>query len=179
MLKALRDKLLLGLAPLLAIVVGLGAWAVAMLDHLGGRIEVILRESYESVLAAEGMKEALERIDSAAQFAINGQDRRAQAQFREYQPVFRRNLEKERRNVTLPGERQLADSLTANHAEYLKESETYYGLPVAARSDYYFNELYKTFLGIKDDADKVLEINHANMKERRLARSIPSRPNCS
>src|SRR5262245_53877218 len=126
MLKTLRDKLLLGLVPLLAMMVGLGAWAVAMLDHLGGRIDVILRENYQSVLAAEGMKEALERMDSAAQFAINGQDDRAGEQFREYQPVFRRNLEKEQKNVTLvaQGEQQLADRLTENYAKYLKQSET-------------------------------------------------------
>jgi signal transduction histidine kinase len=170
MFKTLRDKLLLGLVPLLAIMVGLGAWAVAMLDHLGGRIDVILRENYESVLAAEGMKEALERMDSAAQFAINGQDRRARDQFRAYQPVFERNLEKEQRNVTLiaEGEQQLADRLTDNYAKYLKQSETFYALPLAARSDFYFDELYKTFIDIKNDADKVLEINQANMKAEDL-----------
>jgi hypothetical protein len=47
MFKTVRDKLLVGLTPLLAIIVGLGVWAVAMLDHLGGRIDVILRENYE------------------------------------------------------------------------------------------------------------------------------------
>ena len=46
MVKTLRNKLLLGLTPLLAIMVGLGVWAIAMLDHLGGRIDVILRENY-------------------------------------------------------------------------------------------------------------------------------------
>jgi NtrC-family two-component system sensor histidine kinase KinB len=173
MLTTLRNKLLLGLAPLLAIMVGLGGWAIAMLDHLGGRIDVILRENYESVLAAEGMKEALERMDSAAQFAVNGQHARARALYREYQPVFRRNLEREQRNVTLvaEGEQQLSDRLTARYEKYLGQSEAFYALPPPARSEFYFKALYPTFQEIKNDADKVLEINQANMKaEDRKAR---------
>jgi two-component system, NtrC family, sensor histidine kinase KinB len=177
----LRSKLLIGLTPLLAIMVGLGLWAIAMLDHLGGRIDVILRENYESVLAAEGMKEALERMDSAAQFAINGQDERARQQFRDYQPMFRRNLEKEQHNVTLiaEGEQQLADHLTELYERYLRQSETFYALPAepaGKRSDFYFDELYKTFSEIKNTADRVLEINQANMKaEDRKAREAAAR----
>src|SRR4051812_49860089 len=121
MLSTLKTKLFLGLTPLLAIMIGLGLWAVAMLDHLGGRIDVILRENYDSVLAAEGMKEALERMDSALLFAINGQDERARAQFRRYRPVFEANLRKERNNVTLPGEQELADRLAALYQQYLTQ----------------------------------------------------------
>src|SRR5262245_58916912 len=119
MFTTLRNKLLLGLVPLLAIMLGLGVWAVAMFNHLGQRIDVILRENYNSVLAAEGMKEALERMDSAAQFALNGQDERGRAQFRENEPIFRAHLEKERKNVTLPGELELVDRLTAGFDRYL------------------------------------------------------------
>ena len=103
MFRTLRTKLLVGLTPLLAIMIGLGLWAIFMLDHLGGRIDVILRENYNSVLAAEGMKEALERMDSASLFALSGRDHRAQSQFREYQSLFRKNLEKEQNNVTFVG----------------------------------------------------------------------------
>jgi signal transduction histidine kinase len=166
MFTTLRNKLLLGLAPLLAIMLGLGVWAVAMFNHLGQRIDVILRENYNSVLAAEGMKEALERMDSAAQFALNGQDERGRKQFRENEPLFRAHLEKERKNVTLPGEQELVDRLTTGFDLYLEQSKAYYAIPAdqfGERSDHYYNRLYRTFLEIKNDADKVLEINQANM----------------
>jgi signal transduction histidine kinase/HAMP domain-containing protein len=181
MFKTLRTKLLIGLIPLLAIMVGLGLWAVAMLDHLGGRIDVILRENYESVLAAEGMKEALERMDSAALFANIGQDEVAREQFRDYQPMFRRNLEKEQRNVTLvaEGEQELADRLTALYARYLEQSDAFYALPAeppGKRRDFYRFGLLPTFNAIKDTADRVLQINQANMKaEDRKAREAASR----
>ena len=83
-----------------------------MFSRLGGNIDVILQENYRSVLAAEGMKEALERMDSALLFAIGGEDEQAHAQFAEYRPVFERNLKIEQGNVTLPGEQEMADDLT-------------------------------------------------------------------
>lgn len=174
--KTLRTKLLVGLTPLLVIMVGLGSWAVATLDHLGGRIDVILRENYQSVLAAEGMKEALERMDSASQFAINGQDDRAIQQHRQNLPVFQKNLEKEQRNVTLveQGEQILSDKLTETYSRYVKECEEFYKIPstpAGLRNDFYFTRLYPIFLDLKNDADRVLEINQANMiSEDRKAR---------
>lgn len=167
MLTTLRTKLLLGLTPLLAIMIGLGVWAVARFDDLGQGIDVVLRENYESVIAAQGIKEALERMDSAAQFALNGQDERGRIQFRENQPAFQRNLEKEQKNVTLEGEQELTDRLTSNYARYIKETESFHAIPpdqAPAKSIYYYNHLYKTFLEIKNDADRVLEINQSNMR---------------
>jgi NtrC-family two-component system sensor histidine kinase KinB len=71
-----RSRLLLGIVPLLAIMVGMGLWAVIMFHRLGSNIDVILRENYRSVLAAQNMKESLERMDSAVLFAIGGQEAR-------------------------------------------------------------------------------------------------------
>ncbi|MEJ7640358.1 MAG: diguanylate cyclase, partial [Singulisphaera sp.] len=109
MFRTLRSRLLVGIAPLLAIMVGLGLWAIVMFSRLGGNIDVILRENYRSVLAAQNMKEALERMDSALLFAVGGQEARAREQFQEFRPTFETNLRIERGNVNLPGEQQLAD----------------------------------------------------------------------
>src|SRR5689334_23275605 len=108
MFKTLRTRLLIGLTPLLAIMVGLGLWAIVMFSRLGNNIDVILRENYRSVLATEGMKEALERMDSALLFVIGGEEQQARDQFAEYRPMFERNLEIEQGNITLPGEQELA-----------------------------------------------------------------------
>src|SRR6516165_5361166 len=115
MIKSLRTKLMTGFAPLLALMVGLGVWAIVMFSRLGNNIDVILKENYRSVLAAEGMKEALERMDSSFLFAIGGEERQARDQFAEYRPMFERNLKIEQNNVTLPGEQELADALTRLH----------------------------------------------------------------
>ena len=87
MFKTLQTKLLIGLTPLLAVMVGLGIWATVMFSRLGGRIDVILKENYRSVLAAQGMKDALERMDSALLFAIGGEEEQAHSQFAESRPL--------------------------------------------------------------------------------------------
>ncbi len=82
MITTLRTKMLIGVTPLLALMVGLGLWAITLFSRLGNNIDVILRENYRSVLAAQGMKESLERMDSALWFAIGGKEERAREQYR-------------------------------------------------------------------------------------------------
>src|SRR5208282_4726321 len=107
--KTLQTKLLIGLLPTLAILVGLGSWAIIMFYHLGGNIDVILRENYRSILAAERMKEAVERMDSGLLFAVGGRDQRGREQFNQNRPRFEENLAIEQGNITVPGEGGLAE----------------------------------------------------------------------
>ena len=174
MFRTLRTKLLIGLAPLLAIMVGLGLWAITMFTRLGGKIDVILRENYRSVLAAEGMKEALERMDSALLFAIGGEEDQARDQFGEHRPKFEENLGIERRTITLPGEQEMADALVALFDRYITLTDRFFALPPAAkdeRAKLYFSQLLPTFNAIKAKADDVLNLNQRNMEdENRRAR---------
>jgi signal transduction histidine kinase len=175
MFTTLRTKLLIGLAPLLAVMVALGLWAIVMFARLGGNIAVILKENYQSVRAAEGMKEALERMDSALLFAIGGEEQQAHAQFAENRPLFERNLHVEQNNVTLPGEQAMADALTALDARYLVLARRFFALPPERkpeRTKLYFSELLPTFKDIKREADAVLDLNQKNMEdESRRART--------
>src|SRR5262245_31609658 len=156
MFKTLQTRLLIGLTPLLAIMVGLGLWAVVMFSRLGNNIDVILRENYRSVLAAQGMKEALERMDSSLLFAIGGEERQARDQFAEYRPLFERNLKIEQNNITLPGEQEMADTLATLFARYLKLADRFFALPPEPKSErtrLYFTQLLPTFKDIKREAD--------------------------
>ena len=159
-------KLLVGLAPLLAILVAMGIWAIVMFTRLGGNIDVILRENYRSVLAAQTMKEALERMDSGALFAIGGRDDRGRRQFAEFLPVYHQGLRTEQNNVTLPGEQEMVDKLTKLSETYGKVSEKFYLLPAGAneRIELYFTELLPLFTAIKQQADDVLDLNQRNME---------------
>ena len=68
----LKTKLVLGFVGLLAILIAVGVESITLLDDLGGSIDIILRENYRSVIACGQMKEALERMDSGALFALAG-----------------------------------------------------------------------------------------------------------
>ncbi len=170
MFTTLRTKLLIGVTPLLAIMVGLGLWAITMFWRLGDNIDLILRENYRSVRAAQEMKEALERMDSAQWFAIGGKEDLARTQDRENREKFAANLRIEQKNVTMPGEQEMADDLTRLYARYAGQADLFFSLPAGrqeGRVDFYFAELHPAFDAIRRRADDVLEINQRNMVEER------------
>jgi signal transduction histidine kinase len=164
--RTLRTKLLIGLLPTLAILVALGLWAIVMFYRLGGNIDVILRENYRSVLAAERMKEAIERMDSGLLFATLGQEARGREQFDTNRSRFEEQLAIEQGNVTLPGEQGLADDLASLFRRYLAAADRFFALPAeqgARRTEVYFRELLPTFDEIRKRADEVLALNQDNM----------------
>ncbi len=169
MFKTLRLKLLFGFLPLLAILIGLGLWAIAMFYGLGGSIDVILRENYRSVIAVERMKEALERMDSALMFSFSGRYGHARDSFDRSKEEFERQLQVEQNNITVPGERELVAELTAEYQEYLKQADDYFRLvgntTTADRADLYFARLLPRFENLRKLEDRVLFLNQRNMEE--------------
>src|SRR5215813_9806843 len=104
----LPTKLTLGFVVLLAILIAVGVQSISLLDDLGGSIDVILRENYRSVIASEQMKEALERMDSGALFALAGEPQQGRAIAEQNRPRFDAALKTELGNITLPGEGERA-----------------------------------------------------------------------
>ncbi|MFI5458563.1 MAG: ATP-binding protein [Isosphaerales bacterium] len=165
-MKTLQTKLLIGQLPTLAILVVLGLGAIIMIYRLGTNIDVILRENYTSILAAEGMKEAIERMDSGLLFAVGGRDRHGREQFNANRPRFEANLKIEQGNITIPGEQELADSLQNLFAQYVEHAGRFFALPAEPaerRTLVYFGELLPTFDKIRERADDVLLLNQKNM----------------
>ena len=69
----LRTRLILAQLPLVLAILAVGGAAMLTLRSLGLASQDILKDNYRSVLAAQRMKEAEERIDSAALFLVAGQ----------------------------------------------------------------------------------------------------------
>jgi two-component system, NtrC family, sensor histidine kinase KinB len=160
----LRPKLALGFGGLLLVLLATGWQSVNLLDRLGGSIDVILRENYRSVIAAQDMKEALERMDSGALFALAGETARGRRLAVEHLPRFEEALAVERGNVTLPGEGALAGRVARLFAQYRA------ALPrvlddrqLAERRAVYFRTLLPLFQQIKATATEILRLNQANI----------------
>ncbi len=165
-MKTLQTKFLIGLLPTLAILVGLGLWAIFMFYQLGGNIDVILRENYRSIQAAEDMKEAIERMDSGLLFAVGGQEERGRDQFAANRARFEENLKIEQGNITVHGERELADALEHLFQQYIEHANRFFALPAdppRERKALYFDQLLPTFNEIRKSANGVLELNQNNM----------------
>ncbi len=70
-----------------------------------------LRENYRSILAAEQMKEAIERMDSGLLFAVGGRDGAGRRQFDDNRPRFEENLRSNRATSRCRGNRSKRDEL--------------------------------------------------------------------
>lgn len=173
----MRKRIFLGLLPLLVLLLCMGGYAVALFTHLGSAVDVILRENYRSVVAAQNMKEAGERMDSALFFTLTGESDRAHKMFDENLPVFEENLKVELNNITLPGEREAADKLNALHQRYLGQAREFFAQEdIAARRKMYFDQMLPIFTEIKNTAQGILDLNQNNMlRADREARSLSGR----
>lgn len=165
----------MGLLPLFVLLLAIGICAVGLFTKLGGAIDVILRENYASILAAQNMKESAERMDSALFFTLAGEEERARKMYDENLPLFEENLRTENGNITIRGEGELASKLTRLHKEYAAQAAKYFTVAdPAARRQMYFNVMLPMFSEIKDTAQAVLKLNQDNMvsanaKARRLS----------
>src|SRR5260370_19965768 len=107
---SLRARVFLTLALLLFLLAVVGGAGVVLLHGLGGRIDAILRENYDSVRAMERLNEAAERIDSAFRLALAGQKQEEGAHdlYDANWRLYREQLGIEKKNITiLPEEERL------------------------------------------------------------------------
>jgi len=160
----LRTRLLLAQAPLAAGLVLVGLVALNTLDTLGQSSQLILRDNFRSVLAAQRMKDAVERVDSAAAFRAAGRPDKADEQATANIRAFEAQLEAQERNITEPGEAEATQRLRAAWNEHTAKYEAYRriddGQELRRR---YFDELQPALLRVKEAAERVLEINQDAM----------------
>ena len=161
---SLRGKLLLCQVPLLTALLALAVLALSTIATLGESAQNILSDNYRSVLAAQRMKEAIERMDSGALFLIAGQRELGMEQMKQNQQRFESELHIEEDNITEPGEAEVAKKLRARWELYLNRCNSYVKTEdPAALSAAYFQSLAPAFLAVKETADEVLGLNQDAM----------------
>jgi len=110
------------------------------------------------------MKDAVERVDSAAAFRAAGRPDKADEQAPANIRAFESQLEAQERNITEPGEAEATQRLRAAWNEYMAKYEAYRRIPDGQElRRRYFDELQPAFLHVKDVAERVLEINQDAM----------------
>src|SRR5882757_9641237 len=125
---SLRAKLLFSYLIFVAVIMVLGGWSAWRMREMGGVSRRIIANNYDSVVAAQEMKESLERQDSAALFFLAEQPQRAFDQLRDNRDRFDAALAKATGNITEPGEAETIASLRAERDSYYKRSDSFFGL---------------------------------------------------
>ena len=118
----LRTKLLAGYLIFVAALVVLGGLSAWRLREMGGVARRIISNNYDSVVAAQEMKESLERQDSAALFLLLGARDKAATQLREHRERFDASFKKAAANITEAGEHDAIEAIR-------RDRDSYYQMP--------------------------------------------------
>ena len=161
---SLRGKLVAAQAPLAVALIVISVVANLTNAALGRSSSSILKDNYRSVLAGQRMKEAIERIDSAAVFLLLGKRELAIDQAARNQATFERELDAQAANITEPGEREVTEALRAAWLRYrpLLQRCLVIADPAALRAAY-FDGLQPAFVAVKNGADAILALNEDAM----------------
>ena len=170
----LRTKLLVGYVGFVLALGVLGTWSARTLSQMSAVSSRIIAENYDSVVAAQDMKESLERQDSAALFDLLGQRDRARRQIAEHRPRFDAALAKASANITEVGEPQAIEAIRRDRDEYYRRFDTF--LTAAGdRTPFYFRSLEPQFNQVRSDADRLLRLNQEAMRRKADAASAIAR----
>lgn len=163
---SLRKKLLLGYLVFVAALVVLGAWSAWRLREMGGVSRRIISNNYDSVVAAQEMKESLERQDSAALFALLGATEKANAQLREHRARFDANFDKAAHNITEVGEPEAIESIRRDRDLYYRMADEFFSHVTSqqhAERDVYFTRLEPQFNKLRGECERLLQLNQRAM----------------
>jgi len=161
-----RQKIFIGYGASLILVVLILAWAMFMMLRLGRASESILRENYRSIQAAEHMIDAIDRQDSAILLYLLGYQEQGLKEFRENETAFLQWLGRARDNITVPGEKEIIDSIEHNYTRYLGEVVNLHlkGASNQRGAINLYHELtLPLFRSTRDTCVKLREINHETM----------------
>jgi NtrC-family two-component system sensor histidine kinase KinB len=164
--KTLRTKILLGYGASLIIVAVILALAIVLLLRLGRASDAILQENYRSILAAENMINDIERQDSGVLLILLNFQEMGLQEFRENEVSFLQWLGRAKDNITIPGEKEVVESIEQNYTHYLQEVSQ---LRLVNERDHsqgvmvYHDKVLPRFRTIRDTCLKLQSMNHETM----------------
>lgn len=167
---SLRLRLIGAFVGMLAALAGLGAWSAWRLSDMGAVSNRIIADNYDSVVAAQQMKESLERQDSALLFALLGERDRAERQLLEHRRQFAAALAVAAGNITEPGEHDAVESIRRLESHYtaslqrLLDSATPATDPASVAG--YFAAVQPEFDALRAECDRFLTLNQAAMQRK-------------
>jgi PAS domain S-box-containing protein len=174
----LRNKLLITYLVFDAALLVLGGWSALRLLEMGTVSRRIISNNYDSVVAAQEMKESLERQDSAALFALLGARSKAEIQLREHREKFDISFQKAANNITEPGEPDAIEAIRRDRDAYYKLFDAFIAKVNASQDteliprvrkeelserNEYFTTLEPQFNKLRAECDHLLQLNQRAM----------------
>jgi two-component system, NtrC family, sensor histidine kinase KinB len=158
-----RSRLMLTMAPLVVALAAVGVVSGMVAGVLARQPGYIWKDNYRSVLAAERMKESIERIHESVLQELLGREDTARSVAASIE-LFERELAVEANNITEPGEGATVAKMRSRWTEFkriLGHFQTTADL--AERKNYAFATLSPAFRNVNQTASEILDINQDAM----------------
>ena len=121
----LRTKIVWTFAILVTLSLGGSFWAIYNFYAMGTTVAAILRENYQSVLAAENMVKALERQDNALLAQSEGEDEVTMAgSFDDNKSAFFTWQDQAAQGVAVPASQTILDSIRTSYQSYVTYADS-------------------------------------------------------
>ena len=125
----LRNRIFIGVAPLVILLMMVGGYAVWLFFRLGNAVNTTLHENYVSIAAMRDLKDAAEHIERVlGSGSIAGNQvapERRQTVLEQQAAVCRRNVDAELAIITEPGEREAAEGLRRDDEAFLQAAASF------------------------------------------------------
>ncbi|MBI4535569.1 MAG: HAMP domain-containing protein [Ignavibacteriae bacterium] len=167
MIKSIRAKIVWTFAILVGLNLAAGFWAIYNFYALGTTVATILRENYQSVLAAENMVKSLERQDNALLDASQGEEPTIGGGFTENKELFFYWYEQAFGPATMPQQSTLRDSIQLVYRHYTSVADSMkeriaQGAFLHAKN-YYFEMIRPVSDRLRELCFNLFELNQAAM----------------
>jgi two-component system, NtrC family, sensor histidine kinase KinB len=158
-----RSRLMLTMAPLVLALALVGLVAGAVTSVLARQPSAIWKNNYRSMLAAQRMKESVERLYDAALFRLLGRPVDEKT-LRSHIIQFDREFAAQTRNITERGEAEAVERLRQEWADYQATLAQFIAESDPRRQrEVVLPVLARTFEAVKRGADDILDINQDAM----------------
>jgi len=161
----LRIKLLICLGSLLAILITVTLVANSVLSRYSDRVQQLYRNDFESAVACQSMKEAIENIDLAVQKRVWGDVSATLWSVEPMEGEFEKQLAVQRSKADLPGEESATDDLRALWQKYSANLPYVFAVDRtdSERRDSYMVSLLPLSENVRGAAQKLVDMNMADM----------------
>ena len=180
---SLRYQILAGYALILLLLLFIMLFSLFNLQRLGRASASILRENYRSIIAADHMIAAIERQDSALLLMLAGFPEEGRAQFTQNLPDFMQWLGREKDNITIEGEAELAQGIETGYLSYIAASQPLLSQAQVGREQagrYYHDSVLPLFLRVRKTCENLRELNQTTMYDSsERARQVAGRATVS
>lgn len=161
-----RRQVLLGYGMATALTAVVLVWGLVNLLWLGQASNAILRENYRSILAAENMRSAVQRQETATVFLLLQTDLAIIEELSDQQQQFLLNLARAKDNITIPGEAEVLGQLEGDYNQYMFHFTRFVELPRTDTDEalgYYRKYLQPKVSAIERGCDRLMELNQEAM----------------